>query len=475
MTDTVKITHNDEIENEEKIDVAPEEPNNDASNAIGDPEDYKLIREMLKEMKEWGEMLRTETDKILKSQYGLSSNALYAIGIMTDASIEEATLDTYNEFYDKYNCEDGERDVVPSNDEEAITVLKEIKKLQANLYESETDYQKLQMDSNEIMTQYLTFMSSDAVIEARNKELESMKVAAEAEKDEVKRNEMLRKIHVMEEARTLHFIFARIEEYGEKEINNIVDAFFDDRKGNYVINKYKTKMKSFGFNPDTYKYFFHLEENFLPAQYAVFNNLFLFSYMRFIAYADPWKKSDCIWVQALTSAISNMVYHRYPNASDTDNKDDQNSYHIRTEALFIGLMMKYLDHFASRYDEFDKKNSTHPNHPIRIKADHQYEETRKQVLIQKMKDLHITGYEENWNANELQKFLNTQLEKLAETKKKDDEARAEESNTESKEDESSDESTDTAVVTDMTTEDNPVSNESEIEDSTIETASTEIS
>jgi hypothetical protein len=28
--------------------VVPEEPNNDASNAIGDPEDYKLIREMLK-------------------------------------------------------------------------------------------------------------------------------------------------------------------------------------------------------------------------------------------------------------------------------------------------------------------------------------------------------------------------------------------------------------------------------------------
>ena len=455
MSDNINEVAYDGEFDAEVIDEETEELEEESTNPLGDPNDYKLIREMLKEMKEWGEMLRNETNNILREQYNLNTNALYAIGIMTDSSIEEATLDTYNEFYENYKySEDGNRDTVPSNDEEAVAVLKEVKKLQANVYESESDYQQLQMDSNEIMTQYLTFMSSDAVIEARNKELQSMKIAAEAEKDEVKRNEMLRKIQVMEDARSLQFIFHRIEQYGDWELNNIVNAFFDDRKGNYVIDKYKQKMKRFGFSVDVYKYFFNLEENFLPDQYHVFNNLFLFSYMRFIAYADPNKKSDSMWVQSLTSAISNLVYHRYPKDDENKEKEaENNTYHIRTEALFIGLMMKYLDHFKDRYDEFNRMNSTHPHHPVRIKADSQYEESRKTALINKMNDMHISGFETSWNANKLQEFLNEQLKKIAETKKLDDEAKKKAEEEQAKSEEESEDTTEESSTNDEGTTD----------------------
>jgi hypothetical protein len=129
--------------------------------------------------------------------------------------------------------------------------------------------------------------------------------------------------------------------------------------------------------------------------------------MRYVAYANPNDKTKVLWVQALTSSISNLVYHKYPSTTN--------------ETQFMVVMKKYLDNFKKYHDYFEENNSTHPNHPVRREAEEKYEKKRCESLIKKMDELHIEGYDPTWNSSKLYDYLNSEMEKLDMVKSQDDE------------------------------------------------------
>ena len=249
-----------------------------------------------------------------------------------------------------------------------------------------------------MMKDYFNYLSSPMAQEKRANRLKALKEAVEKTDDEDKKKSMMRMITTMEEAQNLSFLFTRFDTLGDKEIKSIVDSFFDRRRGAIVVDRFKLKIKKFGFDSLLYRYFFNLEENFLDEQYHAFNNLFLFIYMRFVSHADPYNKKDVMFVQSLTSSLANLVYHKFNSIS---NEDD-----------FKNIIQKVVDKFMKYHDKFESDNSTHPTHPVRVEIDNKKQQERRKALIAKMEELKITGYDENASADELQEYLNTELEKM---------------------------------------------------------------
>ena len=274
----------------------------------------------------------------------------------------------------------------------------EIKNDSMTIYQVKQQIVELKSESADILKEYNTYLASSEVQKKKLERLEKMKEMARKEEDESKKKEMLKKISVMESSYSLSFLFDRINKYGDKEIESIKDAFFDKRKGSYIIQRYKDKIKQFGFKDKVYRWFFNLEENFLPEKYHVYNNLFLFIYMRTLAYYDPYNKEEKMYGQALTSTIANLVYHRF---EETEKEKD-----------FIEIIKKILDKFEVYHDYFGKYNKTQPGHPDRLATELKHETQRRNLLIERMNQMNIDGYPEDGTADELQEYFNNAVEEL---------------------------------------------------------------
>lgn len=397
MTEEIK-TENEVVEN------ATEEKSS------FNPKDYSIIRDMMKEMDEWNKMLKDETHSILKNSYGLTNFAVVGIIPYTDEKIESMTLEEIHAFVEKYKDQTVTHVEKIETLEEGIKMMKEVKDLQMNLYDAEQEASKLKDQSQDILNDYFEYLSSPEVVEARKKRLEKMRELAEAETDEYKKYQMKKMIDSMEKSNNMEFIFKRFYDDSVRETKLVFEQFFDEKRGSYIIDRYKKRISKFGFDVNLYKYFFNLEENFLDEKYHAFNNLFLFYYMRFIAYADPYDKTDKLFVQSLTSAIANIVYHKFNSKME--------------EQTFIHVIEKFEDYFMDKYDYFMENNTTRPGHPVREKATAKYEADQKTALINKMNELGITGYDESMTAKELHNYFNAKMDEMLDAQKKEKEAKA---------------------------------------------------
>ena len=394
---------NEEIKNEVVENETTEETQEEKVSM--NPKDYTIIRDMIKEMEEWNKMLQDETHSILKNSYGLTNFAIVGIIPYSDEKIESMSMDDVKSFIEKYKDHNVDNVPVLETLEDAINFMKEIKDLQMNLYSAEQETSKLKEESKDILNEYLNYLSSPEIVEARRNRLANMKALAESETDVVKKARMMDMINSMEQTDTMEFIFKRFNDDVAKESKSVLEAYFDERKGSYVIDRYKKKINKFGFETDIYKYFFNIEENFLPEKYHVFNNLFLFYYMRFIAYANPDNKTDKLFVQTLTSSLANTIYHKFNSTIE--------------EQKFLNIIERFEDYFTDKYDYFMENNTTRPGHPVREQANAKYEADRKARLIAKMNEMNITGYDENMTSRELQEYFNNTIEKMLDEQKQD--------------------------------------------------------
>ena len=87
------------------------------------------------------------------------------------------------------------------------------------------------------------------------------------------------------------------------------------------------------------------------------NNLFLFIYMRFVAHSDPYNKHEKLLVYSLTSALSDLKYHRLSSES---------------EAELINVIKDVLDFFMPHIEEIKKINTSWKEHPENIKRVEDY-------------------------------------------------------------------------------------------------------
>lgn len=384
------------------------------------PEDYKLIIDMLKQMDEQYDTLKEYTHSHVRNEYALNPDILTNILGYTEEDIKEKmSLKDMVDFVKPYVDPIADINIIiqeivkNSEKEENINtvedgyrkMLLDIKEDSMTIYDMESKIKELRAQTSDILKEYFTYSSSNAVRQQNLENLATLKAQVEKEGDELAKKKALRKIADMEAAYSLSFLFRRLDRYGKKEVQNIKDVFFDKVKGSYIIEKYKGKIESFGYKDRLYRYFFNIEENFLPEKYHVYNNLFLFIYMRLVAYSDANNRAEATFVRAITGSMANLIYHRF------DEKENENE--------FLSIVEKLLDYFEEYHDYFEKYNVTQPNHPKRIEATKKREAERRELLITKMNQMGITGYPEDACADDLQNYMNDQIEKLVQEQRKD--------------------------------------------------------
>ena len=384
------------------------------------PEDYKLIIDMLKQMDEQYDTLKEYTHSHVRNEYALNPDILTNILGYTEEDIKEKmSLKDMVDFVKPYVDPIADINIIiqeivkNSEKEENINtvedgyrkMLLDIKEDSMTIYDMESKIKELRAQTSDILKEYFAYSSSNTVRQQNLENLATLKAQVEKEGDELAKKKALRKIEDMEAAYSLSFLFRRLDRYGKKEVQNIKDVFFDKVKGSYIIEKYKGKIESFGYKDRLYRYFFNIEENFLPEKYHVYNNLFLFIYMRLVAYSDANNRAEATFVRAITGSMANLIYHRF------DEKENENE--------FLSIVEKLLDYFEEYHDYFEKYNVTQPNHPKRIEATKKREAERRELLITKMNQMGITGYPEDACADDLQNYMNEQIEKLVQEQRKD--------------------------------------------------------
>lgn len=362
-----------------------------------DPKQYRLILDMIKEVEDSYNAFKVSASSRINTM-GLSDTIIEAILPYEEDKINSIDV---SEIRDVINNNKTTMDVDSKSDDELVELFKEIKKMQLLLLTSRRDVEKLKAESNETLKDYFNYLSSARVRKAREERIDALKEAVDYEEDEVRKASMVRMINTMEASLDYSFLYDRFNEYGEKEIESIKNGFFNDKDGEYIQKKFMSKIKKFGYKEDIYKNFYGIEEKFLPEQYAPFNNIFLFIYIRMIAYGDPYSKTDRMLVESLTSGIANLIYHKFDS--------------VESEQYFISVIESIDDKFIDDVEYFKENNSTYEFHPDRVKAQQEHDAHRREALIKSLTRLKVTDFDENMDIDELQKLYSDTVESMIDT------------------------------------------------------------
>ena len=369
---------------------------------------YKQIIELMRELDSQYKTMQEIVTANITGNFNLDISVLDNILPIKLEDCDTLPVEELKEFLSTYGSEENTESLIKTfieasekeiTEENAVrAIMKEVKQSSLTLLETKANCDEVRDNAEEILNDYYNYISSPKAKALQLKQLEIMKKEAELAEDPIKKKEIITKIEIIESAKSLSFISERFEKLGKAEVRAVKEAFFDDKKGSYIIRKYENKIHNFGFDPKQYKHFFNLEENFLPDSYYPFNNLFLFVYMRFAAYADFNKKSDRMFVQSITEAIANLIYHKNVNNEE--------------EAYLLSIIKKVDDLFIEYKDYFNENNTTNPNHPLRIEAEKRHEVRRRETLLKGMKDFKIEGYDPNWSNDKLQEYFNEKIEEM---------------------------------------------------------------
>lgn len=384
-----------EVTNEE---VVQEEPKKVGFNH----NDFKSIMEMIKSMDEQLKYLKDMSEGLVRNNYGLKTSVLEDIIKYDKKDIETMDRDTMVEFLSKYvNDENTLVDLNALSDDEVREEMMEVKNSSLVLLSAKSGADKLKEESNTIFTEYMNYVTSDKAKEIKKKNLENLKQSLELEKDTYKKKEMEEMIRVMESSMNYDFLYDRFRQLGDKEVQNIKEGFFNDRRGSYIMERFYKKMKMFGFKQDLYTYFLNIEETFLDEKYHPFNNLFLYIYARMIAYSDPYNKKDVMFVNAINSGLASLIYHKFESTEQ--------------ELNFKGIIMGIDDYFMDDREFFKKNNTTYEKHPERIEYEAGKEDALKKFYIEKLHSLDVTDFDESLPSKELKAIFEEKYNTLVDT------------------------------------------------------------
>lgn len=201
---------------------------------------------------------------------------------------------------------------------------------------------------------------------ARLEKVESLEKQLDSETDPDKKAKIQKMLNTVRKTEDLSFLTERIVKIGDNEVRNIINTFFHQKRSSLIMDKFRIRIKRLGYDENTYKMFFNIEEMFLPEEYYPMNNMFLFMAMRFISYADTNNKDDALFCSSLLIKMYNLVYHRFSTPEE--------------EAGFIDQIKMVDDYFAPYKETLIEKNATSPNHPARQEAHRENEARLRESL-----------------------------------------------------------------------------------------------
>jgi hypothetical protein len=307
---------------------------------------------------------------MVKNTYGLKPDVLDMILPYNKDDIPNLDSEVIRDFLNKYILDETDTRYTEMLGEGLVQVMTEVKDASLVILSTKKEADEIKESSADVLKEYFNYMSSDRVKKSREKRLETMKKALELETNEVEKKKIQKMINTIESTLNFSFIKDRFEEYGEKELESIRYGYFTMKSGSYIIERFKNRIYKFGYNDNIYKMFFNIEENFLPKKYSPFNNLFLFIYMRFVAYADPYNKNEKMMVQALTGAMANLIYHKFDSL-----EGEQYFIHVITDVLDLFVNNENFD-----YTEYFKNhNTTYEDHPARKELEATHDSRRSNL------------------------------------------------------------------------------------------------
>lgn len=358
------------------------------------------IREIMKMARESYNTSLNQTSDLMRASYKIAPTFLTDAAKWSTEDFDTMTNEEIQKIYDEYYVGSEESKLLQVED--IRKDLKACKGLSNSAYEMKKSFKEVQDLYNESVDEDWKRRNSKEYRDATLKRISDWK--SEIEKmDPVKDARIIRdmrqKIEFMESTITLDFITERIK-HVDREKDSIMRQFFSERYGSYSLDRCKSKSPKFGFDKDWYKFFFNLEENFLPEEYHAFNNLFLFNVMRFIGYQNPYNQKDRGMVQAIVSSLTGLVYHKF---SDTD-----------MENVIISLIKDYDSYFEDQREKFMSDNTTRPNHPVRLEQSMKADADRRNDLFAGMVKF---GFDIPENATEmstrdLQEYFNNKMEEM---------------------------------------------------------------
>lgn len=358
------------------------------------------IREIMKMARESYNTSMNQTASLMEASYKISTAFLKEAAKWSTEEFDTMSDDDIKMIYNSYYIGSAEAKLLQPEDMRKD--LKACKGLSNTAYEMQKSFKEVQDLYNESVDEDWKRRNSKEYRDATLKRIEEWK--SEIEKmDPVKDAKMIRdlrqKVEFMESTITLDFITERIK-HVEKEKSTIMRQFFSESEGSYSLNRCKSRSPKFGFDADWYKFFFNLEENFLPEEYHAFNNLFLFNVMRFIGYQDPYNAKDRGMVQAIVSSLTGLVYHKF---ADTE-----------MENVIISLIKDYDSYFEDQREKFMKDNTTRPNHPVRLEQSKKADADRRNELFAAMVkfNFEIPENAADISTRDLQEYFNNKMEEM---------------------------------------------------------------
>lgn len=371
---------------------------------IGEDQSLKSLMDEAQDMYK-GLVKNTEIN--LKNLYGFKRSFLEESLRFPREELETYDDDTITKIYNTfYEGSENEKQVEVKEMREDLIQAKEMCGI---VFQTMDDYKDLEKTYGEVLDEKWKQKHSKKFYDRqmnRIKEYETM--LANMPKDDPEYRKIKRKTDAIYSALTMDFILERVRNLGEKEQIKVMRQFFNIQEGDYVMQRCASRAKKFGLPDETwYKFFFNLEEHHLPKEYHVFNNLFLFATMRFIAYSDPYDKKDQMYVRALISNLTGLVYHKFEDSE--------------MEQMITDLIISYDKTYEKWYDKFEQDNINHPNHPERIAYAEKADKERRSSIMESINrmGMEIPENVEQMKTDELHEYFNNELSKMLEKEKKE--------------------------------------------------------
>lgn len=351
----------------------------------------KELFSMMKDMDDQVKMMEdfTKTDV---ENHGFNFSIIGDITRFTKDQINEFTPEVLMNIQNHYGLKAEESTESISYDEKAKSIRENL----LDIYDGVKSYLSLLKDRNNIvkdvehaMKDYSDYLSSDEVKKKDEENLRELQSKIDNETDPKLKAAYQKKLDIISNSDSLEFILQRMKTLGKKELDNIVDSFFNNKKFQYIIQRYEEKSRRLGYKPELYKALTDIEEKFLGEEYYPFNNLFLFIMLRFIAYADVNNDADALYCQSIIVKVSKLVYHKYNNDGEKE--------------IVVNFIRMVDDYFQDYKELFVEKNEGNPLSSYRIEL----EKKRKEQSIKNLKEMFIDrnlvydeekSYEENLHA-----------------------------------------------------------------------------
>lgn len=333
-------------------------------------EQYKQLCGMLDDMKDQISGYEELVNLSVTTTYNLSEDVKGKIIDLPQEKIQELTEE---EIMNILGCETTEELLElkkhihqedKTNVEYGTYVIGAIKEQLDVLVSMRNEYIKMEKEKNEISKEYINYLNSPEYKKEREEKLKKLREDYEKETDPVAKYNMKKALDSIESISDLSFLFKGFNTRPEFEKKSIMDMMFDDKRANYMLERYFKKCKALKIRPLIFRELLNIEEKFLPEEYHVYNNLFLFFCLRYIAYSNTNISSECAYSTALISNLTKLKYEQFAIQEEKE--------------YFIKTIMDVLDFFKDEYEKFDKENITHPKHPSRIQHDQEVKERHEQ-------------------------------------------------------------------------------------------------